>query len=112
MGSTLNLLVGIWLIIAPFIFGYSTVAMMNDSVITGIVVAILAVIGLTIASETWSRWLNVIAGIWLIISAAVYSAAESPALIWNAIVMGVLVVAFSAWSINAVRHQHHQRFAI
>ncbi len=111
-GSTLNLIAGIWLVIAPFVFGYSTVAMMNDSVITGIVVAILAVVGLTIASETWSRWLNLIAGIWLIVSAAIYRAAESPALIWNAIIMGVLVIAFSAWSISAVRHQRHERFAI
>lgn len=111
VGSTLSLLAGVWLMASPFVFGYTTAAMMRDGVITGIIVAVLAIVGLTIASETWSRWLNILAGIWLILSAAAYSFAESPVLIWNNVIVGVLIIAFSSWSMNAVRHRERQHFA-
>jgi hypothetical protein len=107
IGSTLNLLAGLWLIIAPFALAYATPGIMVNSIITGIVVAILGIIGIAAPSALWSRWLNIVAGLWLIVSVAVYSYTGSIALLWDNFIIGVLVVAFAAWSMNAVQRGEH-----
>jgi hypothetical protein len=108
-GSALNLIAGVWLIIAPFILHYSTPGVMWNSVILGIIVGVLEIVGLAAPSESWSRWLNIVAGLWLIVSAAIYSYSGSVALLWDNVIVGVLVIVFASWSLTAVQHQHQHR---
>lgn len=109
-GSVLNLLAGLWLLISPFALGYSVTAAITNGVVTGIIVAILAIVGLALPSQSWSRWINLLAGIWLIIAAFVFSYV-SAGVVWNNAILGILVIAFAGWSLNAVsvqhEHQHH-----
>ncbi len=109
--SGINLLAGLWLILAPFVLGYAAVtnAEYND-VVLGIVVGILAIIGLAMTDETWSRWVNIIAGIWLVIAPFVLGyAGTTMAAVWNDIVLGIIVVALAAWGVSNVPQQQHHR---
>lgn len=91
-----NLVLGLWLIISPFILGYSTGAITN-SVILGIIVAILAIIRLSAPSQSWASWLNGVAGLWLILAPFIFNF-MSPAVLWNELIVGVIVAALGFWN--------------
>lgn len=97
--SGLNLLAGIWLIIAPFVLGYNGNTVWND-VVCGIIVAVLAlsrVLGLHRAS--WISWLNAIVGVWLFVSA--FWLDQTATASWNDVILGIIVVVLAAWSASA-----------
>lgn len=90
----INLVLGIWLILSPFLFSYSSTAM-TDSIILGTIIAILAVIRLS--AQTWASWFNGIAGLWLIIAPFIIGSTES-AVLWNQIIVGLAVAVLGFWS--------------
>lgn len=96
--SGIDILAGLWLIVAPFILGYSdvTVALWN-AIITGLVV-----IGLSVARETKegihhtsTSWLNVIAGLWLIASPFTLGYANISAAVTNDVILGIIIAALA-----------------
>jgi len=92
----INLILGIWLILSPFIFSYESGAMTN-SIVLGIVVAILAIIRLSAPSQTWASWLNGIAGLWLIVSPFIFGFMQT-ALLWDQIIVGIVVAVLGFWN--------------
>ena len=91
-----NVLLGIWVIISPFIVQFANLpAVMWNNVIVGIVVAILALIRSSMPRQSGWSWVNVILGIWMIISPFVLGATAA-AVLWNNIVLGI-VIALVAW---------------
>jgi hypothetical protein len=96
--SGINIILGIWLIIAPFVLGYNRldVAVWND-IILGVIVAIVALIRTFGAGQTSASWINVLAGIWLIIAPFVLNYGNHPTPRYNDIILGILVIIF-AWS--------------
>jgi predicted membrane-bound dolichyl-phosphate-mannose-protein mannosyltransferase len=99
--SWVNVFLGIWLIAAPFILGYSqeTTAVSNDIVI-GAIVAILAFMR-AVAKEhdptrlNWISWINVIFGLWLIIGPFILGYSVITTAVSNDLIIGVLVVVFA-----------------
>ncbi|MBX5493500.1 MAG: SPW repeat protein [Chloroflexi bacterium] len=92
--SGLNVIAGLWLIISPWVLGFSRYddRMMWNNVIFGIVAAILAGIRAGGAYEVpWLSWINVLVGIWLFISAFIFANPSLPAPFWNNIILGVIV---------------------
>lgn len=103
-----NLVLGLWLIVSPFLFGYTGGAMTN-SVILGIVVAILAVVRLTAPTQSWASWLNGVAGLWLIVAPFIFGFMDA-AVLWNQIVVGVVVAGLGFWNgtiTTQVHTTHH-----
>jgi len=98
-GSVLNILCGIWLIIAPFILGYQGLqnALWN-SILCGAAVLILAAARVANPATTVGlSWLNLLIGIWLIIAPFfLYANAVTP--IWNCVILGILVGLLAIWS--------------
>ena len=96
--SGINILCGLWLILAPFILAYSNLqmAMWND-IIIGILVALIAMIGAFGSTWTSSAWVTGLLGVWLVIAPFVFNYGENPTPRWNDIIVGILVVIF-AWS--------------
>lgn len=99
--SGIDIVLGLWLVISPFILGYGNLATpMWNSVIVGIAVAALA------ASRTggegyrraWPSWVNVVLGVWLIFSPFILGFAEVNAALWNNIILGIGVAVLAAWS--------------
>lgn len=98
--SWINVIAGLWLILAPFVLSYTNAAQKTNSIWLGIIVGVLALIrAFTPASSgtVWLSWINIIAGIWLIVSPFVLGAASSMAL-WNNIIIGAIVLLDAIWN--------------
>ena len=98
--SGLNVVAGIWLIIAPWVLNYSGGDPYWNDVVFG---AIVALIGLVRASgayrESALSWINALIGVWLFVSA--FWLDWTSRAFWNDIVLGVVVFMLAAWSAMA-----------
>jgi hypothetical protein len=108
--SSFNILLGIWLIIAPWVLGYAHIyrAQSND-IIVGIIVAVVAAIRTFggFATRGWS-WVNMLAGIWLIIAPFVLGYNNTTRPLWNDIILGI-VIAVLAWTAAANANRSNLR---
>lgn len=120
--SGINVIVGIWLILAPWWLGYSTIerAVVNDMVIgAAVFILALARVGAPLRYESLS-WVNVVFGLWLIVAPWVLAYGEADVLSfneswanWNDVVCGVIIAvlgALSAWAAHKapeLRHADH-----
>lgn len=100
-----NVILGSWVVISPFVLGFSNLrAAMWNGVATGLAVLLLALS----RSESHSApsMLNVLLGIWLIISAFVF-VFSIPVGFWNNVVLGIIIalVALTA----STRQPEHAR---
>lgn len=98
--SGVNVVLGVWLIAAPFVLAYSEVraAMWND-VIVGVV--ILALAGYRVAQPAQSAglsWVNVVLGIWLIAAPFALGYGDTTAAMWNDVIVGIAVAVLGAVS--------------
>lgn len=99
IASGANLILGLWLIAAPFVLRYAAANARGNDVVLGIIIASLAAIRVFGAYRSaWISWVNALAGIWLIVApfALGYSGFTHP--LWNDIITGVLVTIFGIWS--------------
>jgi hypothetical protein len=120
--SGINIIAGLWLIIAPFLLGYDAIqaALWND-VIVGIIVAAFAVarVARPLMNPGLS-WINALLGLWLIVAPFVLAyggGIEGEALapegaiggaqtaMWNDIIVGVIVLVLGAWSALSARRR-------
>lgn len=94
----LNVLAGVWLIISPYVLGFARTSAATNAIIVGIIVGILALISATSPeSAMWTSWLNIILGVWMIISPFILGFTGG-AIVMNSIILGIIVIALSAWS--------------
>ena len=62
-----NLVLGAILFISPWMFGFDAKWASENAYITGIVIAVLAIAALA-AFAVWEEWLNLIVGLWAVVS--------------------------------------------
>jgi len=62
-----NLVLGAVLFASPWIFGFDAGKISQNANITGLVIAILAIAALA-AFAVWEEWLNLIVGLWALVS--------------------------------------------
>ena len=62
-----NLILGAILILSPWIFGFAAGPQSENGLATGIVLIAVSIAALT-AFAVWQEWLNLIVGLWLIVS--------------------------------------------
>jgi hypothetical protein len=99
--SVLNVLAGIWLIISPWVLGFGDMTMQAafwSTLLSGIAVLVLAAIRLATTGTQALSWLNLLAGVWLIISPFVLAFSAAQMAMGNAIFLGILVAIFSLWA--------------
>jgi hypothetical protein len=92
--SWLNILLGIWVIISPFVLAFPSPKAMWSNVATGIVVGILAIVRSSVRNQPGWSWINVILGIWLILSPFVFGVVSGAAL-WNNVILGIIIAAIA-----------------
>src|SRR5579884_3856539 len=96
--SGINVLAGIWLIIAPFVLGYVTSAPKTNDIWLGIIVGILALIRVfSGVKSAWVSGINILAGIWLIIAPFVLGYLNNTPRV-NDVILGIIVIAMAIWS--------------
>jgi hypothetical protein len=89
-GSWVNILLGIWVVISPFVLAIHSPKTAWSNVATGAAVAILAILRSSMHRAGWS-WLNLILGTWLVVSPFVLLAGG--AAMWNNVVLGIIIAA-------------------
>jgi hypothetical protein len=90
--SWVNILLGIWVIISPFVLGMNVPKAIWNNVIAGALVVILAIVRLSMHQRGWS-WLNLLLAIWLVISPFVLFLG-GPAM-WNNVILGIIIAALA-----------------
>ncbi len=91
----INLILGLWLIVAPFVLGYSALsrAALTEDVVLGIIVAafswwILA----AMAPPVGTSWFQILCGIWVIIAPFVLAYRTITAAMANDVIVGIIVL--------------------
>jgi hypothetical protein len=92
-----NFLLGVWLVVAPWLLGYAmeTWPAWNAHIV-GVVIAVAAISAL-VAFQRWEEWVNVVLGAWLVVSPWLLGFSALQAATWNQVIVGVVVAALAAW---------------
>lgn len=105
LAAGLNVLAAIWLIVAPWLLRYTTARAHWNDVVIGIFVGVIALIRFLGAYRAaWLSWINVVLGLWLIVSSWVLADA-TPQAHWNDTILGILIVVLAAWAALADRRR-------
>ena len=96
-----NLILGGILFLSPWIFKYPAGAESQNALVTGVIIVALSIAALA-AFAVWEEILNLIAGLWLIVSPWVLKFSGSTAMRVN-VIMGIIVAVLAAielWSMS------------
>jgi hypothetical protein len=92
-----NLMLGIWLAVSPWILPYADYAGAAwNARITGLAIAVAAGAAL-ITYELWKEWVNVLLAAWLIVSPWFLGYSEVTAVFYNQFIVGLLVGILALW---------------
>jgi hypothetical protein len=89
-----NLILGAILFFSPWIFGFDAGRASENAHIAGIVIAVLAIAALA-AFATWEEWLNLIVGLWTMVSPWVLGFQGTRAMTVS-VVIGIAVAVLAA----------------
>ena len=92
--SSINLLLGIWLFVSPWVYGAYTHASSWNSWIVGALIAILAAISLK-SHVAGVSWFNTALGVWVFFSPWIYGYTYNTDRFVNSLCVGVLVFILS-----------------
>ena len=92
-----NVLLGAWLIISPWVLGYGSGRAAWNAFIVGMIVMVVA-LSVVAAFQQWEEWVSLAAGIWLVISPWLMGVASDTAVVWNQMIVGAILAALAAWS--------------
>ena len=106
--SGMDVLAAMWLFLSPFalrFYATATGAATANNVVLGIVIGILAAIRLISGnpSTVWLSWVNVVLGIWVLISPWCLRFSHSHAATTNNVIMGIAVILLASWSALVTR---------
>jgi hypothetical protein len=101
--SSVVLLLGFWLTVAPLVLGYGFIgaAVWNGAVVGTLLIILAGMKAFRQFRNPAASWISVVLGAWLMLAPLVlgYSAASS--LLWNGIIVGLLIVILSWRSATA-----------
>ena len=103
-----NLVLGVWLFISPFIgIGVTNDIAAWNSYVAGLVVAVFAIAALA-HRYLWEEWLNLIIGIWIVVSPFMLHFTEQTGPTWNLVIVGLLIAIDAGWAVFQAqgRHEH------
>lgn len=93
----LIVLAGIWLIVAPFILGFSGTTLSMNDVITGIIIAIVSLIAIGMPEEAARlNWVSAVLGLWIFFTPFFLTSIGNAGL-WNNLIIGIITVALGVW---------------
>jgi SPW repeat-containing protein len=98
-----NLVLGAFLFLSPWIFGFSGSTAAENANIVGVVIAVIAVAALA-AFAVWEEWLNLIVGLWTLVSPWVLGFQGTTKAMTVCVVVGLLVAILAAVEIWMTSH--------
>ncbi|RJF97014.1 hypothetical protein D3870_19410 [Noviherbaspirillum cavernae] len=102
-----NLLLGAWLFVSPWVMLYpaDVPSAMWNAYILGSAIVVFAIIAIYLP-RAWEEGLNMLFGLWLVISPWVLGFSMYRDITANAVIVGVFVAALAAWAMT-----HDKEFA-
>lgn len=102
--SWVNLVLGVWLVFAPWVLQFGGAAAAN-SVVFGFFVLIAAAASLAVrpGNHAWA-WINLFLGIWVFISPWAVGFTFLANAFWNSFIVGAAIVVFALARMAAERH--------
>jgi hypothetical protein len=111
-----NFLLGFWLVVSPWILGFTEMKYApGNAYVVGVIIAVAGASAL-VAFHEWEEWVNITLGLWIFATpwllefGTLSFAAEAQAAFaatWNFIIVGLLVTGLAAWSTYSVRKHGH-----
>ena len=98
-----NLVLGAFLFFSPWIFGFDAGTVSQNAYISGIVIAGLAIAALA-AFAVWEEWLNLIVGLWALVSPWVLGFQGMTTATTVHVVIGIAVAVLAAIELWAMSH--------
>jgi len=89
-----NLILGAVLFFSPWMFGFAAGAQSQNAWISGIVIAVISIAALA-AFAVWEEWLNLIVGLWVVVSPWVLGFQGTTAMTAH-VVIGIIVAVLAA----------------
>jgi hypothetical protein len=105
-----NVLAGLWLILAPFVLDFEgdDVAVWNHMIV-GAAVLVLAAIRAFDPDERESlSWLNVVLGLWMVVSPFLLGHANTGDAQTNSLIAGVAILGLAAFSAYETNEAHRE----
>ena len=99
-----NLLAGLVLAISPWALGFSALGFAWNAWIVGVVVVLVA-LGALVAFQQWEEWVNLLLGIWAIVSPWVLGFAGNSGAMGVHVVVGLVVAILAAVELWLSRHR-------
>src|SRR5258708_20805837 len=93
-----NLILGAFLFVSPWIFGFSGSTAAVNANIVGVIIAVLAIAALA-AFAIWEEWLNLIVGLWTLVSPWVLGFQATTKATTVSVLVGLLVAVLAAGEI-------------
>ncbi|MBI4274121.1 MAG: SPW repeat protein [Rhizobiales bacterium] len=96
--DAINLMLGAILFLSPWLYGFAPGLQTQNSVVSGIVIVVLSIAAFT-AFAKWEEWLNLVLGLWVVVSPWVLGFAGTTAM-WIDVVIGggvALLAAIELW---------------
>ena len=94
--SGTNILLGIWLVLSPFFYGYGSSGELGGDLLAGSAIALLAAFR-TFQRNVggWADILTAVLGVWVILSPWTLNFSGNEAHTFNNVMVGTIVLAFS-----------------
>src|SRR5712671_493140 len=98
-----NLILGAILFVSPWIFKFYAGKVSENAYIAGIVIAILAIAALA-AFAVWEEWLNLIVGLWALVSPWVLGFQGTTAMTVHVVIGAAVAIlaAIELWMMNQI----------
>ncbi|WP_354124283.1 SPW repeat protein [Bradyrhizobium sp. LA6.10] len=97
------MILGAFLFVSPWIFGFDAGTVSQNAYITGIAIAILAIAALA-AFAVWEEWLNLIVGLWAFVSPWVLGFQGTTAMTVHVIIGAAVAIlaAIELWMMSQI----------
>jgi hypothetical protein len=108
--SGVNLVLGVWLIVSPWVFDHSGKSAALSSVTVGALIALLAAIRLaSLHNSAGLCGINLLLAFWTAAAPWIYEYAINTGALWNNIFVGILVAVLAVWSALATDAEQKRR---
>jgi len=106
-----NLVLGVWLFVSPWVLGYADTTAAWNAYVLGAAIVVFAAIAASVP-HAWEELVNAVLGVWLVISPFVLGFSGQTTVAYHTIIMGLLVAGFAIWAMfrdEAVQKYWHRR---
>lgn len=98
MKDAANFVLGLWLVVSPWVLAYTTTTTAAQNAwVVGAVIAIAALAAL-LAFHQWEEWVNVALAAWLFVSPWILGFSGQATIFWNQVIVGLLVGGLAIWA--------------